>query len=96
MACLRQLRTEDDVFPMILTFFQRCNVSTHTLFQKYIISLMNIMNNSWSRSNQTTPAFVRNCSKPSFELFVIVLKIEIVLQVRLKNHEKYTSAYQNF
>ena len=70
MACLRQLRTEDDVFPMILTFFQRCNVSTHTLFPKYIISLMNIMNNSWSRSNQTTPAFVRNCSKPSFELFV--------------------------
>ena len=53
---------------------------------------MNIMNNSWSRSNQTTPAFVRNC----FELFVIVLKIEIVLQVRLKNHEKYISAYQNF
>ena len=57
---------------------------------------MNIMNNSWSRSNQTTPAFVRNCSKPSFELFVIVLKIEIVLQVRLKNHEKYISAYQIF
>ena len=33
---------------------------------------------------------------PAFELFVIVLKIEIVLQVRLKNHEKYISAYQNF
>ena len=77
---------------MILTFFQRCNVSTHTLFQKYIISLMNIMNNSW------TVAEIEQLqlSTTAFELFVIVLKIEIVLQVRLKNHEKYISAYQIF
>ena len=48
---------------------------------------MNIMNNStWTGGS----------AAPAFELFVIVLKIEIVLQVRLKNHEKYISAYQIF